>query len=1028
MKTRLLQAANRLLLRVPQNHCLDRRTAMRTGWLLSASFVALISSLDLARADSFDDVASHLGAIEAAVPRDELSKTSTDSIAAVNKTVNDVNDAKTKAAAAAADLVKAQAAAGIGNLPPDQAYQAQANKVATQLDVIDGLKKMADSGNIKKNLDEAVANQKTAEYWANRAAQSVKDTANLPATDPKRKEALDGYDNANKLMAKAQYLAGVAADAAKAALNDPKSVESQLRAKIQGATADYNDMKSSLDKLNNVKNATVALQRANDDVTALKSVAVAKGVAALNAVNADMQKAEEAKKAAAATPKPVASSSQPPALAVGSAVSSGGPPPLAGSVVSQGGGGVIAQGGGNLIAQGGGNLIAQGGGNAIAQGGGNLIAQGGGNLIAQGGGNLIAQGGGNLIGQDGAGFVLRGPAAYKAVGPTEHETTKPETPKLATTTPTSAMLHIVDVAAPAPTHGSNTATGHTTYLMPTEQLAAGARNNLSASDQKILNGMIADVKAGKTLTPAQETQAATLLNQAAKGLDPATVKSLQQTATVKAAVANANTAVAATVVNQAVAAAKNDPAVVAAVQNLQSGKPLTPSQQASLNTAISSVVNNLPVSDAQKQNLTQTAATQVATAPQTALAPAAAPAVDMSAYTPAMVQQMVTAGPTVIQGLQSQQAAALAKGDKTMAEALGRDITSLQGQIDTAKKIAATTPAAPAATPAGSATAAAKPTAPAVATPTASTPAAVATAAPAATPAGSPAAAPVGTTPATPSAAVSVAATSKTDEAPARITAEQGKAVQQALRTIPGKLTKAEEKNFSVLSALVDRARTKALTPEEAATLRDGLKALAEKHPKAERQHGLTAFANTVAVGQKPAVAATTPAGGGGPAANPTANASPDGKSAPGSNAVAGNQSQQAHVPGHEMTKPEAPKLATTTPAAPANATTPKQGFASPNPAERSATTMPVTTSHQQGHVDEAKPRPTAPKAPVANMQATRSEPKPQPAARAPQVTAPKPSLASSSAAPKPPAAPAAKPQTCTPNMVNGKMMGMTCR
>ena len=444
---------------------------MRTGWLLSASFIALIGSLVLARADTFDDIASHLGAIEAAAPKDELSKASTDSITAVNSTVNAVNDAKARAAAAAADLVKAQTAAAIGNLPPDQAYQAQANKVAAQLDVIDGLKKMADSGNIKKNLDEAVANQKTAEFWANKAAQSVKETANLPATDPKRKEALDGYDNAIKLMAKAQYLAGVAADAAKAALNDPKSAESQLQAKIQGARADYNDMKSSLDKLNNVKNATVALQRANDDVTNLKSVAVAQGMVALNAVNADLKKADERKAAAAAT-KPAA-----PVFSNGGLVGHDGTGVVSqgggnlvgnsgGTVISTNGSNLVSQGGGNLVSQGGGNLVGNSGGTVISTNGSNLVSQGGGNLVSQGGGNLVgnsvgnvistngsnlvSQGGGNVISNDGASFVPRGPEAYKAVEPSPPPAA-PTVQDKAAAVATAALTKAQDAAARAQT-------------------------------------------------------------------------------------------------------------------------------------------------------------------------------------------------------------------------------------------------------------------------------------------------------------------------------------------------------------------------------------------------------------------------------------------------------------------------------------------------------------------------------------------------------------------------------------------------
>ena len=135
--------------------------------------------------------------------------------------------------------------------------------------------------------------------------------------------------------------------------------------------------------------------------------------------------------------------------------------------------------------------------------------------------------------------------------------------------------------------------------------------------------------------------------------------------------------------------------------------------------------------------------------------------------------------------------------------------------------------------------------------------------------------------------------------------------MQQALRTVPGNLTKSEEKNLSTLSALVDRAATKGLTPDEAAQLKSGLAALAEKHPKAEKQIGLTKIANSVAVNKPTAgdakalatppadgkVAVTTPpaattapaetkaavtvapvAGGAAGVAKPSAGQSPEGK------------------------------------------------------------------------------------------------------------------------------------------------------
>lgn len=1003
---------------------------MKTRLLLSASFIVLFGSLGIAKADTFDDVASHLAVIEAAAPADELSKTSNTNIKAVNDSVQAVNDAKAKAAAAAADLAKAQAAAGLGSASPDAAYQAQANKVANQLDVIDGLKKMADSGDIKKNLDTAVANQKTAETWNNKAQASLalankgeaafnlavknKDPAAAGYTDfaKFKSDATTGAANASKVMAQAQYLAGVAADAASAALKDPKSAEAQLRDKIVSATSDYNDLKSGLDKLNNVKNATVALQRANDDVSAKKADATAKAVTALNSVNADMMaaeaaKAEAAKKAAAvAATKPASGATAPSSGgmlgSIGAAVgNTGGSAPLignaGGALVGNAGGTIISHDAGTIISHDAGSVVSNDGGSALAKNSAGLISEKGGGLISNQQTGLISNNQNGLISNSTSKIISdnsEGLISNKAGGLiSEHGAGLiSEHGAGLISNSASAMMHIMSVDTPKPVASSNafkqdsiiTANSNSTYLSPSEQLAANVKNNLNAADQKTLNAMIADVKAGKTLTAAQENQATALLNQAAKGLDPSTLKSLQQSATVNAAVTNAKAAVNEAVVNQAITTAKNDPTVVAAVQNLQAGKPLTSTQRASLNSAISSTVNNLQVPDAQKQALTQTATTQVATVSKAALTPATPPAADLAGMSPAMAQQLVSAGPAVIQGLQAQQAAAMARGDKTTADALGRDVTSLQSEIAAAKKIAAAPPSAAAGTttvavaPAGSTTAAVQPA-----------------------------------TTSTPSTAPTLAsAPAKTEEAPARITAEQGKAVQQALRTIPGNLTKAEEKNFSNLSTLVDRAATKGLTPEEAVTLKAGLAALAEKHPKAEKQAGLTTIGSGVALAPKPKV--------------DESNLIREGRAPAGGNPVIGTEPPKT---GNTAPTKPSPTVATTT--TPAVTTQPKVDpshvMKDMNPehqmkerldqAKANAAKQPtvaVTEPPKTVHTDEVKH--TTP--------AVVSTPKVQPA---PAPSAPKPTLASAPAV-KPPSAPAAKPQTCTPNMVNGKMQGMTCR
>ena len=262
---------------------------------------------------------------------------------------------------------------------------------------------------------------------------------------------------------------------------------------------------------------------------------------------------------------------------------------------------------------------------------------------------------------------------------------------------------------------------------------------------------------------------------------------------------------------------------------------------------------------------------------------------------------------------------------------------------------------------------------------------------------------------------------SEKTQTPVKISADQNKAIHQALRTIPGNLIKAEEKRYSMLSSLVDRAATKGLTAEETITLKEGLAALAEKHPRAEKQHGLTTIANAVAVGQKPEVAATTSVGGSS-IAKPLVNAAPNGKVTPAAPATV------LTVPGNTAK----PAVATVTPAVSVKPNEPKDLASKPAPAVPANTklTAPDKAPTKPAAMEATRSEPkltVVPKATAVTAPVVRSEPKQQPVAPiGPQVTAPKPALASSSV-PKPASAPVAKPQTCAPNMVNGKMMGMVC-
>jgi hypothetical protein len=320
--------------------------------------------------------------------------------------------------------------------------------------------------------------------------------------------------------------------------------------------------------------------------------------------------------------------------------------------------------------------------------------------------------------------------------------------------------------------------------------------------------------------------------------------------------------------------------------------------------------------------------------------------------------------------------------------------------------------------------------------------------------------------------------------APAKLTDEQGKAVHQALRTIPGNLNKTEQKALSTLSALVDRATTKGLSPEEAITLKAGLAALAEKHPKAEKQHGLTTIANTVAATPKPAVTEAAPVGGTGSSAQPKANAalggnaapvgataarvdspregnqekdrprdqatrngdrpanSPVGVATPGSTSAAitantasanskvmlEGRDNQGQNPAVASTPPAAAMPTAGSKASPMAAphTDIKPTIASTNPAMKVEPPKTTQVPTQAMHIEPPKPQPASP--PRAPQVTTAPPPPKAPQAATPPPAPPKPALASSAAmSAKPPAAPAPKAQSCAPNMVNGKMMGMVC-
>ncbi len=781
-----------------------------------------------------------------------------------------------------------------------------------------------------------------------------------------------------------------------------------------------------------------------------------------------------------------------------------------GNLVSQGGGNLVAQGGGNLVSQGGGNLVSQGGGNLVSQGGGNLVAQGGGNLVSQGGGNLVAQGGGNLVSQGGGNLVAQGAGNFVPEGPRRYGTLS--TPE----TPTSVML-LGELAAASPKSSGGAFVKPSTIsvtsdtVTPMQALQASVAN-LPKAERETVQSLVNDVQAGKPLSTGRLAEADKLLSKATKSLPEQAQRGLDLQ--VSGAIANTQLkqAVASATVQHAVDVTRNDPVVALAQKKIEAGVALTPTETAQVNKVVVAAVQNLPVSAADKKDLTQTAKAQV-TAVATPQVRNAASTADYLAKAAAFEgaaktrTDMINGTKSVIAAWQVDRAATkdpvkLQSIDKAIAaerSTLAVHEKALVGYntqaIDLRSKATATAaltpqPAAPSLTAATATTAAAiVPAQPVASSASAAlsknfaaavstmsrdpdfndriaaklspaskqsfidatqgkaslSPAAIAEfskatnevtsdiaaaksaaaqkpAVPAAV-ATAPAAA---TLPATAPAASVNPAAAKPMDAPTKISTDQSKAVQQSLRTIPGNLSKSDTKTFSELSTLVDRAATKGLTPAEATTLKAGLAMLADKNPKAEKQHGLKSLANEVAT-PKSAVASTTPAA---KTATPAAAAAlPAGTAAgkPTTPAVAAAPATTVAKPAAALTAPAAlasapakPVAAPTTAATKPAAAMPKPVVASTTPAAQPAAAKPSPS--QVVRPELAKP--AAPKTSAAVTPPVAPKPSPsQVAPRAPQAVTP-PRLAAT----PPQAKPAPRAQVCSPNMVNGKMAGMVCR
>ena len=592
------------------------------------------------------------------------------------------------------------------------------------------------------------------------------------------------YAAALKDMATKQYLAGVAADVVK----DPKNG----LAKLQSAQQDYNEAKAQLDQLNKAKND--AAQKIQD------------AQARINTANAAIQ----ADNATIVSLKAAAPSG--PALAGGSTFSPVGGPQVGGlapagtaGLINNGGSTLISPNGGTLVGNSGGTIISNDGasragsnggaiistnsGGIVAQGAGNLaggngiVAQGAGNIVAQGAGNIVAQGAGNLAGNGAAPIISTnsgGIRAFKDVSPSE-----------------SAQAS----TAPKAVAGGG-------FRQDTQITISSANDGPNARTNS----------GGAVVAPSVSVGPSTM----PKGYDPN-----DWTTWPKADVASFMPPGKS--VQQFKASAEQDLATYKKNLAALPAAGLTKSQQdqkAGMEAQIRSLEFQVDTANRALGLPNSATATTVATTtappPPAALAPAPAPVPVISASAIAATvtlssdlataqqrvndraQQMASAN----QQLQQWQAQRATTTDPEKLKGLDAAISGGKFQLDVMQQALDRENKNVADLQASAAKVASLPPAPA------------------ATPPAAPAAAPA------------------QPAVPLKITTTEQKGLEQALRTIPGKLSAPEKKTFNSLSVLAQKAVSKGLTPAEGAELLSGIRALAHKHPKGIERYKLTNLAN----------------------------------------------------------------------------------------------------------------------------------------------------------------------------------------
>ena len=674
---------------------------MKSRLLLSVSTAALLALAAPGHAQTYDQTLDQVANSYGMNRSDLSSATQTlvrqtmDAATAYNQAGNAADDANKKVNDLTTSVSQLNARANQDTAAIQDANtklnQALAQQKADQ-------QRFSNAGALQQALTDAIAKQKTADYWANKATQSFNDTANLPPTDPRRKQAVDGYNNAITLQGQAHAAAEKAADEVKshglatlqadtAAVNAARAAATQA---VQTSTQSRNAASTAAANLASARTAQTAAQAAKDK-------AFTTNAAALTNMLAAAKKDEDAKLARQVTAPPatnrinpgaapgLANQAHAPALAT--------PGPIAAPVISSNnagiintdnaslaatkkapivsndGGSVISHDGGTIINQNNAGLINHDGASVVGHNASAVVGPGGASVVGPGGASVVSDAGSalisnrpanaGLINQDGAGLISNkttGLLSDNGIGLISNKAASIVTDQGA------GFAHVMAAGLAAPTNPSaifkqdSVITANANITFPADQLKT-ALDRLSKDEQATIRTTSA---ATGPLSPADEVKVKAIWAKVANQMDPGTVAQFTKQADTFAAAdaahrANQN-AVAAVVVQHTLQNA-NDPAVAAAANKIAAQQPLTPDEVKRVNTAVNTAVAALPVDQKQKQTLTQGTTAHVA-----------------NLATPTLADTQRQALALMQRNLEEAQR----KGDKVSVAALNQSIQALQ--------------------------------------------------------------------------------------------------------------------------------------------------------------------------------------------------------------------------------------------------------------------------------------------------------------------------------------------------------------